>query len=131
MSLSTTISLSSASARVGQLVMATMTVTNASASAINILSAQPTCRATGNAIPLDASSAVLGDVPLSQGFSNSVPGSGTLSLQFSFAVNSPSTGNSDTGSGTYDIGCNMLAANGETPNPTPATITVHPVLPIF
>lgn len=129
--LSATISLSSASITVGQVLNATLTVSNASATPINLIQVLPKTNFTGNPVSTDGSSVSYGAVPLSQGFNNVVPASGSLVVPLSYSIYSPSIKEDGSGSGTYDISALVIGNNGEQISPTAATVTVSPVLPVF
>lgn len=129
--LSATISLSSATITVGQVLRASLTVSNASATPINLIQILPKANFTGNPVPTDGSSVSYGAVPLSQGFNNVVPASGSLVVPLSYSLYAPSIHQDDSGTGTYDIGALVIGNNGEQISPTVATVTVHPVLPVF
>lgn len=134
MALTASISLDKSSATVGQSINAAVVVSNSGPSNVNILEIIPTCIFTGNPIPVDGSSALLGKVPLGSAISPVVPAGGSATFLFSVVVNSPSTGSQDTGTGTYSISCNIIPSdsNGNAFSPaSAATVTVHPVLPLF
>lgn len=129
--LSSSIAISSSSITVGQVLNATLTVSNSSGTDINIMQILPKVNFTGNPVPMDGSSVAYGNIPLSQGFNNVVPAGGSAKFLFSYSIYAPSLKPDDSGSGTYDVGCLILANDGEQLSPTPATVTVAPVLPIF
>ncbi len=131
MAITASIALNSASITVGQVLNATLTVSNSSNAAVNVNQILPKVNQTGNPVPMDGSSVAYGDVPLSQGFNNVIPASGSANFLISYSIYSPSTGSSDAGSGTYDVGALVLSNDGSAISPTPATVTVHPVLPLF
>jgi hypothetical protein len=129
--LSASISLTTASITVGQVLNATLTVSNSSGTPINVMQILPKVNSTGNPIPMDGSSVAYGDVPLGQGFNNVIPASGSATFPLSYSIYSPSTGPSNTGSGTYDVTASVIGNNGEQVSASPSTVTVHPVLPLF
>lgn len=130
-SLSATIALSSATITVGQVLNAVLTVSNSSGAAISINQILPRINFTGNSVPLDGSSVSYGAVPLSQGFNSSVAASGSADFLISYSIYSPSIKQDDSGTGTYDVSAQVIGNNGEQIAPTAATVTVHPVLPVF
>jgi len=131
--LSASIAISSSTITVGQVLNAVLTVSNSSGTDINIMQVLPKVNFTGNPIPVDGSSVAYGAVPLTQGFNNVVPAGGSLNLRFSYSIYQPSamTGLDQTKNGTYDVGCLIIANDGEQLSPSVATVTVNPVLPIF
>ena len=134
MALTASISLDRASATVGQSINATVVVSNSGGSNVNILEIDPTCIFTGNSQPRDGSSALLGKVPLGSAVNPVVPAGGSATFKFSVVINSPSTGSQDLGSGTYSVSCNIIPSDSNGNSFTPAsaaTVTVHPVLPLF
>lgn len=131
MAISATISLSSATVTVGQVVQCSITVSNSVATPVIINSIVPSCIFTGNTLALDGSSHSFGDIPLSQGFNNTVPASGSAVFMVPLSIYSPSTGLQGTGSGTYSVSCVVNSNDQQSVSPTAATITVNPVLPIF
>jgi len=133
MALTASIAISSSTITVGQVLNAVLTVSNSSGTDINVMQVLPKVNFTGNPIPMDGSSVSYGAVPLTQGFNNVVPAGGSLNIRFSYSIYQPSTMNQldQDSTGTYDVGCLILANDGEQISPTVATVTVLPVLPIF
>lgn len=130
-SLSASITLASASVSTGQVLNAVLTVSNSSGAPVTIIQILPKANFTGNPIPTDGSSVAYGQIPLGQGINNSIPASGSATFPLSYSLYAPSVKEDDSGTGTYDIGCLVVGNNGEQISPTPATVTVHPVLPVF
>jgi len=126
MALTATIEVNPSTVLINQQASATLTVSNSGGGAIDLLSVTPTAVFTGTAVPAQASVG-LGSVPLSSGFVTSVPAGGDLVLSFSCVFFSPSTGIDGTGSGTYDIGAVILAADGSIFSPSADTVTVDPL----
>lgn len=131
MAISATITLAHSSITVGQVLNATLTVSNSSGTDVNVTQILPRVHQTGNPVPVDGSSVSYGDVPLSQGFNNVVPASGSAKFPLSYCIYSPSTGPSDTGTHTYSVDALIFCNDRSTTTPTAATVTVHPVLPLF
>lgn len=131
MALTSVLTLSSASCTTGQAITAKVVVSNSAATAVTLQSIRPNLIFTGNSLPLDGSSVSFGDIPLSQGFNNIVPASSSANFFFDVVPYAPSTKNDDSGSGTYSVSCVVNANDGSSHSPSAATVTVHPVLPIF
>lgn len=121
MSLSATISLSANSVSINQVFDATLIISNSGSSAVNITNVTPIGYLTGDASPGDAAVA-LGVVDLGPGAVIQVGASGTLAKTFSTCFFAPS------GDTTYSVGANITASDGTTFSPTPATITVNPIV---
>lgn len=131
MALSSTLTLSAASCTTGQAIRAKVTVSNSVATAVTIQSIVPSAIFTGNTAPVDKSSVSFGDIPLSQGFNNIIPASSSADFFFDVVPYAPTTKNDDSGSGTYSVSCVVNANDSSSHSPTAATLTVHPVLPLF
>lgn len=129
--LTATIALSSASCTVGQQVQVKVSVTNPNAYDVNLKEIKPTCIFTGDTAPLDGSSFYAANVVLGGALNQTVPASGSADFFFSLCPYVPSTGPQDTGSGTYDVSCLISTFGNDQTTPTPETLTVHPVLPLF
>lgn len=129
--LTATVTLGSASCTVGQQVQVKVSVTNPNAYPVNLTEIKPTCVFTGDSIPVDGSSFYAANVVLGGALNQTVPASSSADFFFSLCPYQPSTGESDTGSGTYDVTCHISSNNQDYVTPTAATLTVHPVLPLF
>lgn len=131
MALTATITLSSASCTVGQSVQCKVHVSNSAATPVTVLEIKPTCIFTGDTAARDGSSFTASPVPLSQGFNAVVAASSSADFFFSLSPYSPSVKSDNTGSGTYDVSCLVSDNTGSKISPTAATLTVHPVVPLF
>lgn len=130
-SLSATITLNSSSCTVGQSVQAIVAVSNSATTPVSILEIKPSCIFTGDSAAKDGSSFAASVVPLAQGFPTVVPASGSQNFVFSLTPYAPSHKQDDSGAGTYDVSCLISGNNGDKVSPSAATLTVHPVLPVF
>lgn len=126
-----TIALSSASCTVGQSIMATVAITNPNASAVTITEIKPTCIETGNTEARDGSSFSAANVPLGNGLNATVSANSSANFLFSISPYAPSRKQDDSGTNTYDVSCHISSNLGDYIAPTAATLTVHPVLPVF
>jgi len=135
MAITASISLSSASITVGQVLNAVLTVSNSAAVPVTVIQILPRINFTGNPVPMDGSSVAYGDVPLGQGFNNIIPASGSANFLLSYSIYQPSTGlnSNDYGAlaGTYDVGALVISNDRSQVSPTVQTVTVNPVLPLF
>lgn len=111
-----TIALSSATCKINQQVMATLTISNSGGSAVSVTGIQPNVLFTG-ALSSDPAACALGAPAFSPGFSVSVPASG--SLKFTFGV----VPFISTGSGTFSIGAICNSSDGSVFSPTATTLT--------
>lgn len=129
--LSATISLNRSSVQIETPVMATVTVANSAITAINVVAIQPQAVFTGDSVVEDASSMSIGPC-ITITSNQSVPASGSTTFNFPVTFHAPSTKVDDTGSGTYSVTCTIYSDDAEVLQPaSAATITVHPVLPLF
>lgn len=131
MALTATIALSQSSVTIHEPTFAVITVSNSGGSAVNMASISPLVKFTGNSQILDASSYGAPHELLINPANQSVPAGGSTTFSYELCVHAPSTGVTDTGTGTYDVGAQCYGADGSSFAPTAATLTVHPVLPIF
>lgn len=129
--LSATISLNRSSVQIESPITATVSVTNAGVAAINVTTIQPLAYFTGDAITEDASSRAIGPC-ITITANQSVPASGSTTFSFPVTFHAPSTKVDDSGSGTYSVTCTIYSDEPDVFAPaSPATVTVHPVLPLF
>lgn len=127
MSLSATVTLSSSSITVGQVVRAFITVTSTNPNATSIAYIIPQIKQTGNTLPLDRSA--FGAGPVSQPGNIPVPAGGSEIFTMDVAFYTPSLildGGIQT---TYDVGCLISDVSGNLVTPTPATVSVVGVNP--
>ena len=126
MALTASITLNASTVQAGQPARAVLTISNSDIIPVTIATLRPTVIQTGDPITEDASSVAKAVMPLLQAFNNQVPASGSADFPFSFNCQTPSTSTSNP-SGTYDVSCQIEAADGQNLSPTAATITVTPV----
>jgi hypothetical protein len=118
--LSATISLSASSVYINKNVVATVTITNSAAGAINMLSINGYAYSTGDK-PSHPYPMAIGTVPLLAGENIiAVPGSGSQTFQFTIIPFASS------GSNTIQVGCYCLSQDGEVFQPTEVTLTALP-----
>lgn len=124
MAITATTALSSATAKSGQVVTATVTVTNSGGAAVSVLGMQPT--APINGATAGSTSIALGVPPLGPGMTTSVAASGTLALSFGVVAHEPTTseGLAETASVVYSIGATIYTSDGSVTAATPTTLTV-------
>lgn len=111
-------------------VTATVTVSNSGGSPVNVNEIVPRINFTGDTGPENQCS-VSAQRALINPANQVVPAGGSTKYNFQVKFHGPSTKVDDSGSGTYDVSCDVAASDGSNTTPTAATITVHPVLPIF
>lgn len=119
MSMTATISVSPSSVYINQPSVATLTISNSGAAAINMLSITPYAFTTSDAAQRPAPMA-LASLPLAPGSVISVGASGTLVFKFNIIPQASS------GSGTYSVGAYCQSQDGQLFRPTIATITCLP-----
>src|SRR5208283_4725148 len=127
MALSAVISLSVASAPVGQVVTPVITVSNSNATATTILYIIPQIKQTGNTLPLDRSA--FGAGPVSQPANVPVPAGGSEAFIMPVAFYTPSLIIDGSIQTTYDIGCLIAGSDGSVFSPTPVTVSITGVNP--
>ncbi len=131
MALTATIALSQSSVSIHEPTQAILTVSNSGGSAINMAQITPLYKFTGNSIILDASSFGSTNSVQINPANQSVPAGGSTIYTWELVGHAPSTKVDDSGTGTYDISAQCYGADGSSFAPTAATLTVHPVLPLF
>lgn len=127
MALTETMAVSSATAKYGQPITATVTVSNSGGGSVNILSIDPIVVATSGSTIRSVPVAV-GVPPTGQGSTVAVAASGTLALSWTLVFHHPYKGNTETeaekSSQVYDVGCIVYGADGSISSPTVTTVTV-------
>ena len=131
MALSATIAVTYSSTTIHEPNTAVLTVSNSGGSAVNMAQITPRINFTGDSAPEDASSYGCTNSVLINPANQVVPAGGSTTYSFQFTIHAPSTKVDDSGSGTYDVGAQCYGADGSSFAPTPTTVTVHPVLPLF
>lgn len=117
MAMSATIALSSATAKINQVITATLTISNSGGSPVNVTSIQPVLKLTG-APSNDFPAANAGVASLGPGENVTVPAGGTLVMPFGAVFFASS------GSTTYDVGAVCQSNDGSIFSPTAATVTI-------
>jgi len=124
MALTATIALSPSTVQINQKVTATVTITSTGA-ATTITGLAPYALYTGSSAPY-APAVAYGQPNLqSSNTQTAIAASGTSVIPFDLTFFAPSTGLLSTGSGTYDVGCQITALDGSVFHPTVATVTVN------
>lgn len=116
MAMSATIALSSATCKINQQVLATVTVSNSGGSDVTVTGIRPTILFT-NAPTNDPAAAAVGAPAISSGFPVIVPASGTLKVTFGVVPFISS------GTGTFSIGAICTSNDGSVFSPTATTLT--------
>lgn len=125
MAITATVALSSATAKSGQPVTATVTVSNSGGASVNVLNVTPT--APINGLTPRTTSVALGAVPLGPGTTVAVAASGTLDLSWQVRAHAPTTDTDNPAvpsSLVYSIGATIYTSDGSITVATPTTLTV-------
>lgn len=145
MAITASVALSPTSAKIGQASVVTLTVNNSASTAVNVTGIAPTVL---NAAGSSAVDALVGQPPITPGFSISVPGSGSATFQWSVTAGSPQAANyaanpfPSAGQGgaaitplvslamptslVYTVGALVYTSDGSATSATTASLTVTP-----
>lgn len=127
MAITASIALSSATAKQGQTVAATITVSNSGGATINVNSVAPTCVPSG--LTSQFCAVALGVPQVGGAYPSAVPASGTLTYTWGVTPHAPTNtqGLAEGASYVYSIGATVLTNDGSITVATPATLTVTPI----
>lgn len=116
MALTSTISVPLASVQNEYQINAQVNVANSGASDIVLLRIVPRIRETSNPFVFDATSRCKASISVAQ--NPTVPAGGSQNYLMKVIIHAPS------GAGTYDIGCDVYATDGQLISPSAVTVTV-------